>query len=45
MSMDIGLMRCGVVVKEKEILAVVLTDIEGSLPHSPAEIKHTLDGT
>ena len=35
-------MRCGLVVDEKEVLAVVLGDIEGSLL---AEIKRTLTGT
>ena len=35
-------MRCGLVVDEKEVLAVVLGDIEGSLS---AEIKRTLTGT
>ena len=31
-------------VEEKEVLAVVLTDIAGSLRLSPTEIKGTLDG-
>ena len=38
-------MRCRLVVDEKEVLAVVLGDIEGSLSHTAAEIKSTLTGT
>lgn len=37
-------LRFGLVVEEKEVLAVVLTDIAQSLSYSIAEIKDILDG-